>query len=99
MAIPFTQYLRPDDRRVAISIERDPEIEELARRFISAGGWYEAEHLATGHVSLTACLERPEGDNDIAIEVVPNGPEVPNAVDRLVRASVEYISAQSRGAG
>lgn len=78
--IPFTQYLRPDGRRTAVEIDRPDDIEQRARRFIEAGGRFECEHLTTGHVSLTAVWK----DEDAAIEVVANGPEVPAAVDRLV---------------
>jgi len=83
--IPFTQYLRPDGRKKMISIERPPEIEALAQSFLDRGGWFEAEVLTTGHVSLTACFNMPDGDNDIEIELAQNGPGVEAAVDRLVR--------------
>ena len=88
--IPVTQYLRPDGRKVQTGVERSVEIEQLARDFINSGGWFEAEILTTGHVSLTACLNRPDGDNDIAIECVANGPEVPQAMDRLVRKAASF---------
>jgi hypothetical protein len=67
-----------------IEVERSEEIEALAKDFIDRGGWFECEVLMTGHVSLTACWRMPEGDNDIEIEVVSNGPAVEDAVDRLV---------------
>ena len=95
MSIPFTQYMRPDGRKVSVIIERDGEIEALANAFISAGGWYEVEHLTTGHASLTACMNTDEGPDDIEIEVVPNGPGVGDAVDRLVQRSVEHVGGRS----
>lgn len=82
--IPFTQYLRPDGRKRETGIERPRDIEDAAQRFIASGGWFEAEELATGEASLTACREVDGEPQDIAAEVVPNGPEVPAAVDRLI---------------
>lgn len=82
--IPFTQYLLPDGRPKDIHIDRSPEVEELAFKFIKAGGRYEAEILRTGEVSLTA----RKNDEDIAIVVCPNRPGVGEKVDELVRASL-----------
>jgi hypothetical protein len=91
--IPFTQYLRPDGRRTSVEVDRPAEIEQLAERFIAAGGRYECEELTTGHASLTAV--HPECETgDCAIAVVNNGPEVPAAVDRVVRRSVEWLNHQ-----
>jgi hypothetical protein len=82
--IPFTQCLRPDGRKRPVEFDRPPEIERLAREFIDHGGYFECEELTTGHASLTA--GHPDAETgDIAIEVVVNGPEVPGAVDRLVK--------------
>lgn len=83
--IPFTQYLRPRGFKRAAEIERSPEIEQLAQEFIARGGYFECEQLTTGHASLTAGHPDAAKKGDIAIEVVMNGPDVPEAVDRLVR--------------
>ena len=88
MSIPFTQYLRPDGRKTAVEIERPENIERKAHRFIDAGGRFECEHLTTGHASLTAVWK----DEDIAIEVVPNGTAVPAAVDRLVAKATSQVA-------
>jgi len=88
MAIVFTQYLRPDGRRTMTEIDRPPEIEALALKIAAAGGRFESEHLTTGHASLTVAYL---GD-DIAIEVCRNGPEVPAAVDRLVRNAAAKLN-------
>lgn len=93
MAIPFIQYLRPDGRRKDVSINRPDNIEEMARKFISAGGWYECEVLSTGEVSLTVCYNLDGEDEDIAIELCKNGPEVNHKVDELVAKSVEFLDA------
>lgn len=80
-AIQFTQYMRPDGRAVPVWIERPAEIAAKAEAIVARGLCFECEQLATGDVSLTI-TDPDEGDVDI--EVVPNGPEVPAAVDRLV---------------
>jgi hypothetical protein len=91
VSIPFTQYLRPHGRKRAEEIDRPPEVEALAARFIAAGGRYECEELTTGHVSLTAVYQVDGEDRDVAIEVCANGPAVPERVDKLVRSSVEWL--------
>ena len=56
MSIPFTQYLRPDGRKRAVEIDMSKEVEDLAKRFIAAGGRYECEELTTGHASSDRSL-------------------------------------------
>ena len=85
--IPFTQYLRPNGRTTEVSIDRPSEISDLAQRIIDAGFRFECEELTTGHASLT--IAGPEGDEDI--ELVMNGPGIPDAVDNLVRRFAEKI--------
>lgn len=89
--IPFTQYLRPNGRRVATVIERSPEMARLAHTFIAAGGWFESEELNTGQASLTACFFIDGEPQDIASEIVRNGPAVPKAVDRLIQKAVLFL--------
>lgn len=78
--IPFTQYLMPDGRQQSVWIKRDERIEALAQEVIAAGWRFECEMLQTREISLTVS----DGEEDVCIEVGPNGPEVPFAVDRLV---------------
>lgn len=80
--IPFTQYLRPDGRRVDIVIERPEPVVRMARILIDHGYAFEAEVLTNGLVSLT--MVHPDEDHDLAIEVVMNNQSVPEAVDRLI---------------
>jgi len=89
--IPFRQYLRPDGRQRKVEIDMPPEVEHLAYGFINAGGRYEAEVLTTGDVSLTAVYDVDGEDQDIAIELCDNGPGVPEAVEKLVRKSVNWL--------
>jgi threonine dehydrogenase-like Zn-dependent dehydrogenase len=79
--IPFTQYLRPDGDQRVTGIERPPAIEAKAQQIIAAGYVFEAEVLHDGSVSLT--ITDPD-KGDLAIEVCPNGPAIPPAVDRLI---------------
>ncbi len=93
MAIEFTQFVLPRGERKQLFIDRPEEVEAVAERFVAGGGWFEAEILTTGHVSLTACMNRDDGDNDIEIEVVENGPAVVEAVDRLVARAIKHTTA------
>jgi hypothetical protein len=65
MTICFTQYLRPNGRRRGVEVDRSPEIEAMAKRFVVAGGRYECEALTTGHASLTAVHAVDGEDRDI----------------------------------
>ena len=85
--IPFTQYLLPDGRKRAVEFSVSGEEAIIARRVLDKGLRFEAEVLTTGEVSLT--IFDPEKEEDVAIEVVPNGPEVPKAVSALVMAMQE----------
>ena len=82
MSIPFTQYLMPDGRTKQIEIDRPANIEAKAAEIIAAGCRLEAEVLLTGEVSFT--VFNPETEEDEACELSRNGPEVLDAVDRLI---------------
>ena len=82
MAIEFIQFLRPHGRRSKQKIERPQEVEARAELLKEKGYEFHAEMLTTGQVSLT--VFDPETEADVAIEVIPNGPEVLDAVDRLI---------------
>ena len=90
--IPITQYLMPDGRKRETGIVRPAAIAAQAQRCLEAGMRFEAEVLSTGHVSLTVVGEDEDGEEgDLAIEVVENGPAVPEAFDRLVQAAVAHV--------
>lgn len=79
--IPFTQYLMPRGERHPVWIRRPDDVQEQARAVIEAGFAFECEMLSDYRsVSLTVS----DGEDDVEIEVCANGPDVPNAVDRLV---------------
>lgn len=82
--IEFTQYLRPDGRKNPVSIDRPGPVYRKAKDIVRAGYRLECEVLNDETtVSLTITNDR---DGDVACELVPNGTEVPNAVDRLIEA-------------
>jgi hypothetical protein len=92
MSIHFTQYLMPDGRKQDVYIEMPEEIEKLASKFIEADGWYEAEMLSDMvTISLTACWNQKDSNNDVVIQLAPNGPAVVKAVEELVRESVMFL--------
>jgi hypothetical protein len=87
MSIPFTQFLRPNGRQRFATIDRPEEIEAQALAVIRAGGRFTAEVLRTGHASIACEYE----DEDIAIEVVMNGPKIPEAVDKVVKSAYKQL--------
>jgi len=90
MAIPFTQYVRPHGRQRPVSIEMPAYVEEIAFNFIEGGGWYEAEVLPDGQISLTACAVVNDEPDDVECIITANGPGMRDAVERLVRASIKH---------
>lgn len=89
--IPFIRAY-PGGRRSLHTIDRGPAMYALASRFIAAGGRYLTAIMGPDHVSLVAAMEGEGGRLiKVAHEDAPNGPALPDAVDRLVRASVENM--------
>ena len=62
-------------------IERTEEVAAKAKEIVNAGFQFECEMLSD---YKTVSLTIADDDEDLAIEVVPNGPDVPPAVDHLV---------------
>lgn len=89
MAIKFTQYLRPNGKKVSAEIDMPEDIESMARRLSSAGYKFEIEELSTGVVHMDCSADGAEGP--VAIELCENGPPVVFAVERLVRESHEIV--------
>ena len=84
--IPFTQFLRPDGRQTAVTIERPAPIVALAAVVRTAGGRFEIEELQDRTVSMTVECDAPAfEDAPVTIKLCPNGPAVPETVDALVR--------------
>lgn len=93
MSIRFTQYMRPNGRKVEAEIERGLRTELAAARFISAGGKFEAEVLSTNEISLTAAFKVDDEMQDIAIQVLKTREAVPAGVDRLVKDAIKWYEA------
>lgn len=92
--IPFTQYLRPDGRQKAVVIERPKEIVQEALKLISEHKCrFDIEVLTTGDVSMTCEQGRGRNHRVLSWEICPNGPAVPEAVDRLVQKASEACQA------
>lgn len=83
MAIPFTQFMMPDGRRVPVTIDRPADIESKARDLIDQGYVFEIEMLMTGKISMEI-IKHGKEDEVLAGELCDNGPAVPAAVDRMV---------------
>ena len=85
-AVPFTQYLRPNGRRVQATIQVAGEVAEAARAVVARGWRFEVEVLTTREVSLTVVDFE---DMTLAIDIVPNGPGVIDAVGRIAMAAAK----------
>ena len=90
MAIKFTQYMMPDGRTRDqwIDMEEDhPEAEEKARKIEAAGYYFEMEMLSD-YKTCSFTIVHPsldEGDPvDMACELAFNGPEVIDAIVKLI---------------
>lgn len=78
--IYFIQYLRPNGRKEAVSIDRPDDICAKADSIKRQGFRFECETLTTDDVSLTIS----DDDGDYSVKVVPNGSGIPVAVDELI---------------
>jgi hypothetical protein len=81
--------MRPDGRKRDQWAPISPKYIELAKRFVTQGGYYTAEHLTTGQVALYACIN----EEDVAIEICPNGPEVEQALEKVIDRSINHITS------
>lgn len=88
--IPFIRQY-PGTRRGLTEISCFPAIEDLAREFIAQGGKYLIEILPSQQVRVVACLLANGCQVDIVEETVENGPELLNAVNRIIGKSVNYF--------
>lgn len=89
--IPFIQWL-PNGESTGRSVDRGSVVYDQAKPFIACGGRYAFVLRADDMAELVAGFPVKEGEKGemvvIAEEVVPNGPEIGPAVDRLVIASI-----------
>ena len=82
--MPYTQFMRPDGRQVAQYFDAVPiELEPYFKNILAQDNLrLEAEVLITGQVHFSITHEE-WGDYDSILK--PNGPEVPIAIDQLLR--------------
>lgn len=92
--VPFTQYLLPNGERRPTSIEVVDDVAAMAEEIIARGNRFEAEILTTGHVSFT--VFNIADQEDVDIELCPNGPGVRESVEQLIRRVHEAITPESR---
>ena len=85
--IKFTQFLRPNGRSRRVTIERDATTERRAHALQMCGAAFEIEELTTGRVYMDVTIPHDGEPYVLANEVCDNGPDVPEAVDRLTAAA------------
>ena len=92
LVVEVTQYLRPNGRKNPCTTLLDASLEPNYILMQSRGLTFGAEELMTGMVSLT--IEDLPREEDVQMRVVPNGPEVPAAMEDMLRwCTVENIDA------
>lgn len=86
MAIVFIRK-DPNGKRSLQEIVRGRNVDMKAAEFIDHAGRFLIEIMPDGQVHLMAIIDLAEGCTKVAEEFCPNGPELPEAVDRLVLAA------------
>lgn len=90
MPVPFIR-MNPSGKRSLQQIDRGSIVETKAAEFIDHEGRFLIEILKDGQVHLMAIIDLAAGCTKVAEEFCPNGPELPDAVDRLVTEAVKHI--------
>ena len=92
--VEFTQFMLPDGRREPTVItlpDPDGELDRAVCDIQDKGAVFECECLRVGNlISLT--ITDPEM-GDLFSELVENGPEVPVAVERMIRRAHAELEA------
>lgn len=84
------QYMRPHGRKELKQTTLPEEYKPAYDAMRAAGFHLTAEELMTMEVSLTVSNDKMDAD----IEIVPNGPKVPDAICKmLARKAWEYAGA------
>lgn len=93
MSIPFIRTL-PDGRVQTQFVRRPRSVEQVASRFMAAGGRYFTTVLEDGRVYLTAVIASSmDPNNFVGVEDddCHNDRTLPDKVDELVRRSEPFI--------
>jgi len=100
MQLHFTQYLMPNGRKKNVFFEIENSIlVGKVETLLEQKCYFECEMLQTGKISLT-CMQvnhEYEEEETLAIEVCENGPEVVNAVARLIENAYIKLNENSGG--
>ena len=78
--VKVTQYLMPDGRQKQITTRLLKTSEKDYLDMLKAGYYFEIEMLRTGLISVTITKD----EDDIDIEVIPNGHEVQEAMAKML---------------
>ncbi len=92
--IEFTQFRMPDGTPDTVWIERPEAMVAKAKEIAEAGYRFECEMLGD-YATISLTIADDKGDH--AIEVVPNGPEVPEAIDRMIDGFHLIITSEPSG--
>lgn len=89
--VPFIQW-QPDGTSVGRSIDRGAAVGAQAAKFLEKGGRYAYVIRLGGEAELVAGFPLDDGGKGemalVAEEVIQDGPEIGEAIDRLVASSV-----------
>jgi hypothetical protein len=89
----FTQFVFPDATPVQVQITLEPEVEAKAKELQEVGWEFQIENNPrTKLVFMDIC----DAERQLANGLVPNGPEVPKAVQGLVEDAHAAWVAQGK---
>lgn len=91
--IPFIQYLRPSGRKQIVMFQAESNLCKAADNIRNHGFLFACEVL-TDDVTVSLTIE--DEFADYAIEIVPNGPGVVDAVKRLIEGFDLAAALKSR---
>jgi len=91
--IPFTQHLRPDGRKRPLTVDAPTELEAEVKKLLEAGVTFSAEVLRTEY-AYNIALYIEKGADLLAMELCPNGPEILEALKRLITRAVAVLNTK-----
>ena len=97
MMIPFIRVFPNGNSRIQ-EIDRPQEIYDLACRFLALEGRLLVKIDDQGNAVFGAAIFQNGEEFDAAIEQCGNGPEIDDAVDRLIRTATENQAKFLKGA-
>lgn len=80
--VKCTQFLRPNGRQREVETDLPAECQGAYLEMLAHGCRFEAEMLVTGQVSVTIS----NGEVDLIMSLIPNGPEVQEAMANMLRS-------------